>query len=208
MKLPIYNIEGKETGKEAELAKEIFQIEPNEHVVYLAVKNYLNNQRQGTSKAKERAEITGSTRKIKRQKGTGTARQGSIKSPIIKGGGTVFGPRPRDYGFKLNKKERVLARKSVLSQKAKDKTITILEDFTLKQPKTKDFINILNNLGKLEAKSLIITDKTDSNLNKSSRNITNTRVLPASEVTTYTLMNCNALIITESGLKAIAENIN
>ncbi|MEQ8303209.1 MAG: 50S ribosomal protein L4 [Cytophagales bacterium] len=208
MKLPIYNIEGKETGKQAELAKEVFQIEPNEHVVYLAVKNYLNNQRQGTAKSKERAEITGSTRKLKRQKGTGTARQGSIKSPILKGGGTVFGPRPRNYGFKLNKKERILAKKSVLSQKAKDKGITILEDFTLKQPKTKDFINILNNLGKSDSKSLIITEKSDLNLFKSSRNIPNTKVIPASEVTTYTLMNCNSLIFTESGLKAIAENIN
>ena len=197
MKLPIYNIEGKETGKQAELAKEVFQIEPNEHVVYLAVKNYLNNQRQGTAKSKERAEITGST-----------ARQGSAKSPLLKGGGTAFGPRPRDYGFKLNKKERVLARKSVLSQKAKDNTITILEDFTLKQPKTKDFINILNNLGKSEFKTLFITDKNDLNLHMSSRNIPNAKVLPASEVTTYTLMNCKALIITESGLKAIAENIN
>ncbi len=208
MKLPIYNIEGKETGKQAELAKEVFQIEPNEHVVYLAVKNYLNNQRQGTAKSKERAEITGSTKKLKRQKGTGTARQGSAKSPLLKGGGTAFGPRPRDYGFKLNKKERVLARKSVLSQKAKDNAITILEDFTLKQPKTKDFLNILNNLDKSDSKTLFITDKNDLVLHKSSRNIPNTRVLPASEVTTYTLMNCKALIITESGLKAIAENIN
>ncbi len=208
MKLPVYNIEGKETGKQAELSDDVFKIEPNEHVVYLTVKNYLNNQRQGTHKSKERAEVTGSTRKLKRQKGTGTARQGSIKSPLIKGGGRVFGPRPRDYGFKLNKKERVLARKSVLSQKAADKAIIILEDFTFKAPKTKDFIAILNNLGKADNKTLFITDKSEANVYKSSRNIPNTQVLPAEEVSTYNLMHCNSLIITESGLKSLSENIN
>ncbi len=208
MKLPVYNIEGKETGKQAELSDDVFKIEPNEHVVYLTVKNYLNNQRQGTHKSKERAEVTGSTRKLKRQKGTGTARQGSIKSPLIKGGGRVFGPRPRDYGFKLNKKERVLARKSVLSQKAADKAIIILEDFNFKAPKTKDFIAILNNLGKADNKTLFITDKSEANVYKSSRNIPNTQVLPAEEVSTYNLMHCNSLIITESGLKSLSENIN
>ena len=208
MKLAVYNIEGKETGKQADLADDIFKIDPNEHVVYLAVKNYLNRQRQGTSKSKERAEVSGSTRKVKRQKGTGTARQGSVKSPLLKGGGTAFGPRPRDYGFKLNKKERILAKKSVLSQKATDKAITILEDFTLNQPKTKDFISILNKLGKTDVKTLFITEKSDMNVVKSSRNIPNSQVLPAEEVSTYNLMHCNSLIITESGLKALAENMN
>lgn len=207
MKLPVYNIEGKETGKQADLSDDIFKINPNEHVVYLAVKNFLNRQRQGTHKAKERAEIAGSTRKLKRQKGTGTARQGSIKSPLIKGGGRVFGPRPRTYGFKMNKKENLLARKSVLSQKASDKAITILEDFSMNEPKTKEFVKILSNLGKADSKSLFITAKSDSNIYKSSRNIPNTKVLPAEEISVYSLMNCKDILITESGLKSLTENM-
>lgn len=208
MKLPIYDIKGKETGKEANLSNSIFKIEPNNHVVYLAVKNYLNNQRQGTAKSKERAEISGSTRKLKRQKGTGTARQGSIKSPLIRGGGTVFGPRPRTYGFKMNKKEKALATKSVLSQKAIDKSITILQDFELKAPKTKDYVSILNNLGKAETKTLLITEASDLNIYKSSRNIKNAQVVPVNEISVYGIMNCTNLLITESGLKALENNLN
>ena len=208
MKLPVYNIEGKETGRQVDLPNDVFKSDPNNHVIYLAVKNYMNHQRQGTHKTKERAEITGSTRKLKRQKGTGTARQGSIKSPIIKGGGRVFGPRPKQYGFKMNKKEGKLAKRSVLSQKASDKEITILEDFSLKAPKTKDFVKILENLKLTESKSLFITEKSEDNVYKSSRNIKNTKVLPVDEVSIYTLMDCNTLFITESGLKALQSNLN
>jgi len=208
MKLEVLNIKGQPTGREVTLDKDIFGLEPNEHVVYLAVKQYLANQRQGTHKVKTRSEISGSTRKIKKQKGTGTARAGSIKSPVFRGGGTMFGPEPRDYSFKLNKKVKRLAGKSVLSAKAKDKMIKVLEDFTLDSPKTKSFTEILANLALTGKKSLFILGDKNDNIYLSSRNLANTQVLTAADVNTYDLLHADQLILCESSLEKLQNRLN
>jgi large subunit ribosomal protein L4 len=207
MKVAVVDIKGKETGRKVELSDDVFGIEPNNHAIYLDVKQYLANQRQGTHKAKERAEITGSTRKIKKQKGTGTARAGSIKSPIFKGGGRVFGPRPRNYGFKLNKKQKSLARKSALSQKAKDKSIIVVEDFNFDAPKTKDFINVLNGLGVADKKTLFVLGESNKNVYLSSRNLQRSEVINHSELNTYKILNANNLVFLEGSLKEIETNL-
>jgi large subunit ribosomal protein L4 len=208
MKVSVLDIKGKETGREVELSESVFGLEPNDHVVYLDVKQHLANKRQGTHKAKERAEIAGSTRKIKKQKGTGTARAGSIKSPIFRGGGRIFGPRPRDYHFKLNKKLKRLARKTVLSQKLKNNQLMIVEDFGFDAPKTKDFLNLLDNLNIRDKKSLIVLDETNKNVYLSSRNLKTAKVVNVSELNTYNIMNSNVLLISESRLDELQNNLN
>ncbi len=205
MKLPILNIEGKETGKSANLSDAVFKVEPNEHLLYLSVKQFLASNRQGTAQSRERAEIHGSTKKLKRQKGTGTARAGSIKSPLFRGGGRVFGPRPRDYWFKMNRKEREAARKSALSLKAKEKQVKIIEDFNMEEPKTKKMVEILNKLELADKKVLLLTGGVVNSIYKSARNISSSKVLPADQASTYDFMNSNALVITESGLKQLEE---
>jgi large subunit ribosomal protein L4 len=206
MEIAVLDINGKDTGKKVSLNDSIFGIEPNEHVLYLDVKQYLANQRQGTHKAKERAEIAGSTRKIKKQKGTGTARAGSRKSPVFVGGGRVFGPRPRNYGFKLNKKVKVLARKSALSAKAKENEIMVVENFDLSNPSTKEFKQILANLGVAETKSLLLVENQNKNVYLSSRNLPKANVLVASDLNTYAVLNGGKVIITESAIESI-ENL-
>jgi large subunit ribosomal protein L4 len=208
MKLEVLNIKGQPTGREVTLDASVFGVEPNEHVVYLAVKQYLANQRQGTHKTKTRSDISGSTRKIKKQKGTGTARAGSIKSPIFRGGGTMFGPEPRDYSFKLNKKVKRLAGKSVLSSKAKDKLIKVLEDVSMDAPKTKNFLEILANLSLSAKKSIFVVGDKNDNLYLSSRNIPNTRVITASEVSTYDLLNADEIVLCESSIEKIQTRLN
>ncbi|XOV91854.1 MAG: 50S ribosomal protein L4 [Bacteroidota bacterium] len=208
MKLAVLNIKGEETGREVTLNKEIFGIEPNEHAVYLDVKQYLAAQRQGTHKTKERNEISGSTRKLKKQKGTGTARAGSIKSPVFRGGGTIFGPQPRDYDFKLNKKVKRLAAKSVLSSRAKDKKITILEDFNIESPKTKDFISILSKVHPDGKKALLVLGTYDKNIYLSSRNFPNAKVAVADQLNTYDLMNAEQIILAESSVEVIQKRLN
>lgn len=208
MKVAVLNIKGEETGREVTLDKSIFGIEPNEHAVYLDVKNYLANQRHGNAKTKERNEISGSTRKIKKQKGTGTARAGSIKSPIFRGGGTIFGPKQRDYGFKLNRKVKKLASKSVLSSRAKEKAIQILEDFSMETPKTKEFINILNSLSASDKKALLIVGEKDKNLYLSARNLKKTNVSTVAEVNTYDLINAERVIFCEGTLDQLKERLN
>ena len=208
MKVAVLDINGKDTGRKAELSKEVFAIEPNNHAVYLDVKQYLANQRQGTHKAKERADITGSTRKIKKQKGTGTARAGSIKSGVFRGGGRMFGPRPRNYGFKLNKNVKRLARKSALSIKANDKSILVLEDFNFDAPKTKNFINVLKALEVENKKSLIVLGGSNNNVYLSSRNFKGSEVITASELSTYKIMNANKVILIESALEGIESNLS
>ncbi len=208
MKVAVLDIKGKDTGRKVDLSKEVFEIEPNEHAVYLDVKQYLANQRQGTHKAKERAEITGSTRKIKRQKGTGTARAGSIKSGIFRGGGRIFGPRPRNYGFKLNKNVKRLARRSALSMKANEKAITVLEDFNLDAPKTKDFTAILKALDLENKKSLFVLKGLNNNVYLSSRNLKGSEVVTSSELSTYKIMNANRIVLTESALEGIESNLS
>ena len=207
MKISVLDSKGKSTGREVTLPKDIYAIEPNEHALYLDVKQYLANQRQGTHKAKERADITGSTRKIKKQKGTGTARAGSIKSGVFRGGGRIFGPRPRDYDVKLNKKLKKLARKSALSLKAKDKAITIVEDFDFKTPKTKEFIDVLKALKIEDKKSLLIFGK-NNNVYLSSRNFKGSDVVTSSEVSTYKILNAKQLVMSESSLNSINENLS
>jgi|TARA_Y200000002_G_scaffold235051_1_gene194176 large subunit ribosomal protein L4 len=207
MKISVLDSKGKSTGREVTLPKDIYAIEPNEHALYLDVKQYLANQRQGTHKAKERADITGSTRKIKKQKGTGTARAGSIKSGVFRGGGRIFGPRPRDYDVKLNKKLKKLARKSALSLKAKDKAITIVEDFDFKTPKTKKFIDVLKALKIEDKKSLLIFGK-NNNVYLSSRNFKGSDVVTSSEVSTYKILNAKQLVMSESSLNSINENLS
>ena len=207
MKISILDSKGKSTGREVTLPKDIYAIEPNEHALYLDVKQYLANQRQGTHKAKERADITGSTRKIKKQKGTGTARAGSIKSGVFRGGGRIFGPRPRDYDVKLNKKLKKLARKSALSLKAKDKAITIVEDFDFKTPKTKKFIDVLKALKIEDKKSLLVFGK-NNNVYLSSRNFKGSDVVSSSEISTYKILNAKQLVMSESSLNSINENLS
>ncbi len=208
MEIAVVDIKGKETGRKVNLSDAVFGIEPNNHAVYLDVKQYLANQRQGTHKAKERAEIAGSTRKIKKQKGTGTARAGSIKSPIFKGGGRVFGPRPRNYGFKLNKNLKRLARKSALSLKAKDKAIIIVEDFQFDTPKTKNFIDVLKGLGVEGKKSLIVLGDSNKNVYLSSRNLKGSEVVSSSELSTYKILNANNLVFVEGSLEGIELNLS
>lgn len=208
MKVAVLDKNGKDTGRKAELSKEVYGIEPNDHAVYLDVKQYLANQRQGTHKAKERGEIVGSTRKIKRQKGTGTARAGSIKSPIFKGGGRVFGPRPRNYGFKLNKNLKRLARKSALSMKASDKAIVVVEDFQMEAPKTKEFTSVLKSLGLDGKKSLFVLGDSNNNVYLSSRNLQGTEVVTNTELSTYKIMNANSLVLFEGSLEGIESNLS
>lgn len=206
MELVIKDISGKDTKKKAKLADSIYAIEPSDHAIYLDVKQHLANKRQGTHKAKERGEVKGSTRKIKKQKGTGTARAGDIKNPLFKGGGRVFGPRPRDYEFKLNIKQKRLARKSAFTYKAKDGAITILEDFNFDAPLTKKYVELLNNLGAADKKSLLVTSESNKNVYLSSRNLKGAKVVTASQVNTYDLMNASSVIIAESSVEMI-ENI-
>ena len=206
MKVPVVKHTGKDTGRKADLAGSIYQIEPNDHAIYLDVKLYLAKQRQGTHKTKERAEIRGSQRKIKRQKGTGTARFGSIKNPLFRGGGRVFGPRPKDYAFKLNSKLRILARKSALSYKAQSKSISVLEDFTLENPKTKGYINLLASLSISDKKTLLVLPEKDQNLYLSSRNLNKAKVTTADQLSTYDVLNADNLLLSEGSLEKI-ENL-
>lgn len=208
MKISVLNITGEDTGKKIELKDSIFSIEPNDHAIYLDVKRYMAGQRQGTHKTKERWEIIGSTRKIKRQKGTGTARAGSIKSPVMRGGGRTFGPQPRDYSFKLNKKVKQLARKSALTYKAKEECIKVVEDFSIESPKTKEYSDILNNLQIRDKKSLIILNQVNKNIYLSSRNIPGTKVVTVSDLTTYDIMNCSSLVFVESSIEVLQNMLN
>jgi len=205
MEVKVYNIEGKETGKTLQLSDEIFGIEPNEHAMYLDVKRYLAAQRQGTHKAKERGEVAGSTRKIKRQKGTGTARAGSIKNPLFRGGGRVFGPRPRDYRIKLNKKLKKLARKSALSYMMKEGKIKVIEDFQMDEPKTKAFVKILDNLEVGGQKALVVLGDINKNVYLSSRNLPKVSVVRGSDLNTYVILNGGNLLISEEGIAQIEE---
>ena len=208
MEVAVLDIKGKETGRKAKLSDAVFAIEPNDHAVYLDVKQYLANQRQGTHKAKERAEIVGSTRKIKKQKGTGTARAGSIKSPIFRGGGRIFGPRPRNYGFKLNKNLKRLARKSALSIKAKGESIFVIEDFSFDAPKTKSMIDVLKALGIQDKKSLIVLGDSNKNVYLSSRNLKGLEVVNSSELSTYGILNAKNIVLLEGSLEGIESNLS
>jgi large subunit ribosomal protein L4 len=203
MELAVYNIKGEETGKNVTLNESVFGIDPNDHAIYLDVKQYLANGRQGTHKTKERSEVAGSTKKIKKQKGTGTARAGDIKNPIFRGGGRVFGPTPRDYGFKLNKKVKKLARKSALAYKAKSDKIRIVEDFDLTSPKTSEYLGILNNMKINEKKSLLVITEQNKNIYLSSRNLQGAKVVLASEITTYDIMNASVLLLFESSVDVL-----
>ena len=203
MKVAVLDINGKDTGRKVELSQEVFGIEPNDHAIYLDVKQYLANQRQGTHKSKERAEIAGSTRKIKKQKGTGTARAGSIKSPVFRGGGRIFGPRPRSYSFKLNKNLKRLARKSALSIQANDKNLVVIEDFNFDTPKTKAYLAMLKALSLDNTKSLLITNEVDKNVILSGRNVPRTKVSNASDVNTYDMVNATKLLITVDAIQKI-----
>ena len=208
MKVAVLDINGKDTGRKADLSNKVFAIEPNNHAVYLDVKQYLANQRQGTHKAKERAEIVGSTRKIKKQKGTGTARAGSIKSGVFKGGGRIFGPRPRNYSFKLNKNVKRLARKSALTIKAQEKAIVVLEDFDFEAPKTKNFTDVLKALNLETKKSLFVLGTPNNNVYLSSRNLKRSEVLTSSELSTYKILNANQVILLESAIEGIESNLS
>lgn len=205
MKVDVFNIQGEKTGRTVELPDEIFGVEPNEHAVYLSVKQYLANQRQGTHKAKERNEIAGSTRKLHRQKGTGGSRKGDIKNPLYHGGGRIFGPRPRDYRQKLNKKVRILARKSALSGKASTGSIVVLEDFSFEAPKTSAFINILKSLNTDTKKSLLVTADYEKEVFLSSRNLQKASVMRASDLNTYQVLHANTLILSEGSIEKIKE---
>ncbi len=208
MEAKVLDFNGKDTGRKVQLSDSVFAIEPNNHAVYLDVKQYLANQRQGTHKAKERAEVAGSTRKIKKQKGTGTARAGSAKNPLFKGGGTVFGPRPRSYSFKLNKSLKRLARKSAFSIKAKEANIIVLEDFSFETPNTKNFINVLKSLGLENKKSLFVLGDSNKNVYLSSRNLKASKVISSLELSTYDILNTNSLVLLEGSLEVIEENLS
>lgn len=203
MEVSVLNINGQETGRKVTLNESIFGIEPNDHVLYLDVKQYLAKQRQGTAKTKERSEVSGSTRKLGRQKGGGGARRGDINSPVLVGGGRVFGPKPRDYGFKLNKKVKALARKSALSYKAQANDIVVVEDFTLDAPKTKDFVNITKNLKVDGRKTLLLLPGVNKNVYLSARNLQRTEVMTASALNAYKVLNADVLVVTEDALKMI-----
>ncbi len=207
MELSVLNINGQETGKKVTLNESIFGIEPNDHVLYLDVKQYLANQRQGTAKSKERSEQSGSTRKLGRQKGGGGARRGDINSPVLVGGGRVFGPKPRDYRFKLNKKVKVLARKSALSYKAQENAIVVIEDFNFDAPKTKDFVNITKNLKVDGKKTLLVLPELNKNVYLSARNLKGSEVMLASTLNAYKVLNADVLVVTENSLKTIDETL-
>ena len=208
MEVKVLDINGKETGRKVQLSDSVFAIEPNKHAVYLDVKQYLANQRQGNHKAKERAEVAGSTRKIKKQKGTGTARAGSAKNPLFKGGGTVFGPRPRSYSFKLNKNLKRLARKSAFSLKVKESNLVVVEDFTFETPSTKNFINVLKSLGLENKKSLFVLGDSNKNVYLSSRNLKASSVITTSELSTYAILNAKSLILLEGAVDGIEANLS
>jgi len=208
MEVKVFDKSGKATSKSVKLADSIFAVEPNDHAIYLDVKQHLANKRQGTHKAKERGEITGSTRKIKKQKGTGTARAGSIKSPIFRGGGRVFGPRPRNYSFKLNKKLKRLARKSALTYKAQESNIMVLEDFNYEAPKTKDFVGLLNNMNVSNDKVLVVIANENKNVYLSSRNLQRAKVVTADAVNTYDVLNAGKVIISVSSMEIIEKALN
>ena len=207
MKVAVLDSKGKDTGRKADLSDAVFAIDPNNHAIYLDVKQYLTHQRQGTHKSKERAEIAGSTRKIKKQKGTGTARAGSIKSPVFRGGGRIFGPRPKDYTQKLNKNVKRLARKSALSIKAGEKSIVVVEDFNLDAPKTKDFLQVLKSLGIDNKKSLVVLGDSNNNVYLSSRNLTQTDVVINSELSTYKILNATSIVLLEGSIAGIETNL-
>jgi large subunit ribosomal protein L4 len=206
MKLSVYNISGAETGRSVELNPEIFGVEPNDHAIYLDVKQYLANRRQGTAKSKQRAEVNYSTRKIKKQKGTGGARAGSIKSPLFVGGGRAFGPEPRDYSFKLNKKVKQLARLSALSYKAKESQIMVVEDFNFEAPKTKEFVALSNNLKIQDKKILVVLSEQNKNVYLSSRNLKDSSVVTISELNTYDIMNASTLVVSERAIDALQKS--
>ena len=208
MEVSVLNINGQETGRKVVLNDAIFGIEPNDHVLYLDVKQYLANQRQGTAKSKERSEMSGSTRKLGRQKGGGGARRGDINSPVLVGGARVFGPKPRDYSFKLNKKVKVLARKSALSYKAKENAIIVVEDFEMAAPKTKEYVNIVNNLQLEGRKSLLLLPNVNKNVHLSARNLQRSEVMTASALNAYKVLNADVLVITEKSLEAIDGILN
>ncbi|MFL9845809.1 50S ribosomal protein L4 [Flavobacterium rhizosphaerae] len=208
MEVKVLDINGKETGRTVTLSDAVFAIEPNKHALYLDVKQYLANQRQGTHKAKERNEISGSTRKLKKQKGTGTARAGSIKNPLFRGGGTVFGPRPRSYSFKLNKNLKRLARKSALSLKAQESNLVVIENIEFEVPNTKNFINVLKALGLDNKKSLFVLGDANKNVYLSSRNLKATNVVTSSELNTYSILNANNLVLLEGSLAGIEDNLS
>ena len=205
MDINVLDIKGQETGRKVTLNENIFGIEPNDHVLYLAVKQYLADRRQGTAKSKERSEHAGSTRKLGRQKGGGGARRGDINSPVLVGGGRVFGPKPRDYSFKLNKKVKVLARKSALAYKAQDNAIVVVEDFNLDAPKTKDFVNIAKNLKVDSKKVLLVLPEVEKNVYLSARNLQKAEVITAAQVNSYQFLNADVVVITENSLKVIDE---
>ncbi|MDO5129930.1 MAG: 50S ribosomal protein L4 [Prevotellaceae bacterium] len=208
MEISVLNINGQETGRKVTLNEAVFGIEPNDHVLYLDVKQYLANQRQGTAKAKERSEHAGSTRKLGRQKGGGGARRGDINSPVLVGGGRVFGPKPRDYRFKLNKKVKVLARKSALSYKAQENAIIVVEDFNMEAPKTKDFVNISKNLKVEGKKSLFVLPEANKNVYLSARNLQRTKITLAALLNSYNVLNADVLVVTENSLKTIDGILN
>ena len=208
MQVEILNISGKKTAKKADLIDSIFSAEPNDHCIYLDVKQFLANQRQGTHKSKERAEISRTTKKLKKQKGTGGARAGSMKSPLFIGGGRAFGPRPRDYSFKLNKKVKALARISALTYKAKDNKITVLEDFNFEAPKTKNYIDLMKNLNLSDKKTLLVLGDSNNNVYLSSRNIQGVKVVKAYDLNTYDILNAETLILAESSVKVLETILN
>ena len=208
MEVSVLNINGQETGRKVTLNEAIFGIEPNDHVLYLDVKQYLANQRQGTATSKERSEVSGSTRKLGRQKGGGGARRGDINSPVLVGGGRVFGPQPRDYGFKLNKKVKLLARKSALSYKAQENAIVVVEDFDLTAPKTKDFVNITKNLKVEGKKTLVLLPSVNKNVYLSARNLQRSEVMTAHALNAYKVLNADVLVVTEKSLEAIDGVLN
>ncbi|MEO1055038.1 MAG: 50S ribosomal protein L4 [Bacteroidota bacterium] len=205
MEAKVINKNGEDTGKTVTLSDDVFSVEPNDHAIYLDVKQYLANQRQGTHKSKERAEITGSTKKLKKQKGTGTARAGSIKSPVFRGGGRVFGPRPRSYSFKLNKKLKSLARKSALSYKANDQNVMVVENFSFAAPKTKDYKEFLNSLSVGDKKTLLVLDQPDKNVILSGRNIPNAKITTASSINTYDIIHSEILVLVEESVSRIGQ---
>lgn len=208
MEVSVYNIKGEDTGRKVALNDAIFSIEPNDHAIYLDVKQFMANQRQGTHKAKERSEVAGSTKKLGRQKGGGGARRGDINSPVLVGGGRVFGPRPRNYSFKLNKKVKQLARKSALSYKLQENALIVLEDFAFEAPKTKNFVEILKNLNLCEKKSLFVLPESNNVVSLSARNLQRTKVVNASSVNTYSILNADTLVVTENSIEVIDGILN
>jgi large subunit ribosomal protein L4 len=208
MNIAILTIKGEDTGRKVKLNDEVFKVEPNDHAIYLDVKQYLANQRQGTHKSKERAEIVGSTKKVKKQKGTGTARMGSVKSPMLRGGGRAFGPRPRNYHFKLNKKLKVIARKSALSYKVQEKDLTVVENFSLDDPKTKSYIEILNSLSFADKKTLMVIPEVDKNIVLSGSNVKKAKIALASDICTYDVLNADKLILCEGSIEKIENILN